>query len=215
MLSVEATEYIAIGSVLGLTAGISPGPMLTLVLTQTLKYNHSEGIKVAITPLITDLPIIFLTSLVFYELSRFNTILGVIALMGGGFLVWLGYGCFRIRELSFELQEPKSESIKKGIAANFLNPHPYLFWATIGTPYIFKAFDIGLATAVLFLASFYTLLVGSKIVLALIASRSKVLIGQKLYPTIMKVLGIALFVLAIMFLYEGIKYLFPAFDAVP
>ena len=210
MLS-EVTEFIAIGSVLGLTAGISPGPMLTLVLTQTLKYNRSEGIKVAITPLITDLPIILMTSLVFYKLSQFNTILGVIALAGGGFLAWLGYGCIRIKELSFDLEQPKSESIKKGIAANFLNPHPYLFWATIGTPYIFKAFDIGLATVVLFLLSFYTLLVGSKIVLALIASRSKVLIGHKLYPTIMKVLGIALFVLAVMFLYDGIKYLIPGF----
>jgi threonine/homoserine/homoserine lactone efflux protein len=94
--------------------------MLTLVLTQTLKYNRSEGIKVAITPLITDLPIILMTSLVFYKLSRFNTILGVIALAGGGFPARLGCGCIRIRELSFDLQQPKSESIKKGMAVKFL-----------------------------------------------------------------------------------------------
>ncbi len=46
---------------LGLSAGISPGPILTLAISYTLQHGLKEGIKIAIVPLITDLPIIAIT----------------------------------------------------------------------------------------------------------------------------------------------------------
>ena len=45
------------GILLGLSAGFAPGPLLTLVIAQTLKHNVREGIKVALAPLISDFPI--------------------------------------------------------------------------------------------------------------------------------------------------------------
>ncbi len=50
-------EYLILtGTVLGITAGISPGPLLMLVISQTIRFGHREGIKVSLTPLITDAP---------------------------------------------------------------------------------------------------------------------------------------------------------------
>ncbi len=106
-----------------------------------------------------------------------------------------------------EIQDSNSNSIKKGIIANFLNPSPYLFWTTVGTPLIFKALGLSLLTAFLFLISFYAMLVGSKIAIAIIVARSKVFIGQKLYISIMRILGIALLIFSILFFYDGFKYL--------
>jgi len=207
MFSLQIPEFLILGSLLGLTAGISPGPLLTLVLTQTLKHNKTEGIKIAISPLITDLPIIVLTLLVFYKLDQFNTILAVIAFIGGIFLAYLGYTSFMTKGLAVNNANPNAASVKKGIFANMLNPHPYVFWATIGTPYVFKAFDISLLTVILFFISFYMLLIGSKVALALIVSRSKKRINQKAYIIIMKVLGVILFAFSLLFFYDAIKYL--------
>ena len=207
MFSLQIPEFLILGSLLGLTAGISPGPLLTLVLTQTLKHNKTEGIKIAISPLITDLPIIVLTLLVFYKLDQFNTILAVIAFIGGIFLAYLGYTSFMTKGLAVNNPNPNAASVKKGIFANMLNPHPYVFWATIGTPYVFKAFDISLLTVILFFISFYMLLIGSKVALALIVSRSKKRINQKAYIIIMKVLGVILFAFSLLFFYDAIKYL--------
>lgn len=58
MISGESSDFIIMGAIFGFIAGISPGPLLTLVITETITHNKSEGIKIAIAPLITDLPIL-------------------------------------------------------------------------------------------------------------------------------------------------------------
>ena len=207
MLSENTLHFIIAGSLLGLTAGISPGPLLTLVITQTMKHNKTEGIKIAISPLITDLPIILITLLIFNRLSQSDTILAAISFAGGIFVAYLGIQSIKSKGLNLETQDSKSESLKKGIITNFLSPHPYLFWGAVGTPYIFKAYDINLLTVILFFTSFYVLLIGSKVTVAILVSRSKAFIGQKLYIVIMKLLGIALLIFSIVFFYDGIIYL--------
>ena len=54
----DMTASLLTGVIFGLSAGFAPGPLLTLVITQTLKHNIKEGVKVALAPLLTDLPII-------------------------------------------------------------------------------------------------------------------------------------------------------------
>lgn len=208
MLSENLVEYIAAGSLLGLSAGSSPGPLLTLVISETIKHNRKAGIRVALSPLITDLPIILLTVFIFSQIEKFNAVLAGISFLGAAFIAYLAYGSFTTKELKVEAKKEKTTSLKKGILANFLSPHPYLFWATIGTPYAFKAFEINSATGILFFVSFYLFLIGSKIAIANIVARTKVFIGQKLYISIMKILGIALFIFSLLFIYEGLKYLY-------
>lgn len=200
-------QIIFIGIVLGLTAGISPGPMLTLVITQTIKHNKKEGIKIALTPLITDFPIILVTALLFSKLSEFNIILGIISFVGATFIAFLGYESFSSKGFIISNEEFKSNSLKKGIVTNFLNPHPYLFWATVGAPYIFKAAETNIFSSVIFLFCFYLFLVGSKIMLAILVARSKVLINNKIYNVLMKILGLAMFAFSVLFIIDGLKYL--------
>lgn len=200
-------HFISIGILLGLSAGFSPGPLLTLVISQTISHNRKEGIKVAISPLITDLPIILIALLIFNELSKFDLILAIISFAGGIFVAYLGIESLKIKRLNFDLRDSKSDSIKKGIIANFLNPSPYLFWTTVGMPLLFKAFKINLITAILFLVSFYVLLIGSKVLIAYIVARTKTFINQKMYVIIMRFLGIVLLLFSLMFFYDGMKYL--------
>ena len=201
-------QFISAGILLGLSAGLSPGPLLTLVITQTLKHNRKEGIKVAMSPLITDLPIILTAMFILKKISEFNLILALISFSGGVFLAYLGIESVRIKKLNVDQQDlSKSESLKKGIIANFLNPSPYLFWTTVGTPLIFDALQINLITSVLFLIAFYTFLLGSKIMIAFLTARSKLFINQKIYLIVMKILGIILIIFSLIFFYDGVKYL--------
>jgi threonine/homoserine/homoserine lactone efflux protein len=57
----EIIEFLALGTFLGLASGISPGPLLTITISETLQNGKWEGIKFAISSLITDLPIILYT----------------------------------------------------------------------------------------------------------------------------------------------------------
>ncbi len=45
---VEGFEFLISGIILGLAAGTSPGPLLALVFSETLKYGKKEGIKIAL-----------------------------------------------------------------------------------------------------------------------------------------------------------------------
>jgi len=207
MITVESLKFLAIGSFFGLTAGISPGVLLTLVITQTIRHDKTEGIKVAISPLITDLPIILLTLLVLSKLTQFNTVLGAISFAGAIFIAYLGYESVKFKGLQLGTPESNPDSLKKGITANFLNPHPYLFWATVGTPYIFKALSLNLFSVIIFITSFYLFLIGSKTTIAVAVAHSKAFIGQKLYGIVMKFLGVVLFIFSLLFFYDGLKYL--------
>ncbi len=83
-------HYLIIGSILGLSAGLAPGPLLTLVISETLLHDIRAGIKVALAPLVTDPPIIILTIFILSRLSGFHDILGVISLVGGLLVLVMG-----------------------------------------------------------------------------------------------------------------------------
>jgi len=207
MITASSFTFLTMGAFFGLTAGISPGPLLTLVITETLQHNKTEGIKIAVAPLITDLPIIITTFFIFSKFSHFNIVLGVISFLGGIFIAYLGYETIKTKGLDVKIQKLKPESLKKGITANFLNPHPYLFWLTVGTPIAFKAYGISLVTAILYFLSFYALLIGSKICIVLIVDKSKTFLKTRVYNWTMRILAIALFIFAAFFFYDGIRIL--------
>jgi threonine/homoserine/homoserine lactone efflux protein len=207
MFTTVTYGYFLMGALFGFTAGISPGPLLTIVITETITHNKRAGIKVAIAPLITDLPIITIAFFVFSRISQFSILMSLISFLGGIFLVYLGYECLKTSTSDINLPESKSASLSKGIIANILNPHPYLFWVTVGTPMALKAYHISTVTVILYFISFYSLLVGSKIGVALIVDKTKTLLTGRFYTWIIRILGLTLFMFAAFFFYDSIKSL--------
>lgn len=200
-------KFFSLGAFLGLTAGMSPGPLLTLVISETLKHNLKEGIKIAISPLVTDIPIVLASIFIFSRLSQFDSVLGIISILGAIFIGYLGYETIAVKELKIGDAGIPVNTLKKGILANFLSPHPYLFWVTVGAPLAFKALNVNVFALILYFVGFYICLVGSKIGVAYIVAKSKVIFSNILYLWIMRLVAIALFVFSAFFFFEGLKYL--------
>ncbi len=200
-------EAVTMGIVLGLSAGFAPGPLLALVISETLRHDIRAGIKVAISPLFTDLPIIVLTLLVLSQLSGFKSILGTIAMIGGGVIMVMGYDSMVAKPVAAAPSASEPQSLLKGILANALSPHPYLFWFGVGGPIIARTIDQGMATPFSFIVNFYIFLVGSKISLAVLVGRSKSFLSGPVYRTIMRLLGLALCVLALLLFRDGLRLL--------
>ena len=191
------------GFILGLVSGITPGPLITLVISETLKHNKFSGIKVAIVPLITDGPILLMSLFILTKLSNFDYIIGIISLFGAGFLVYLGYENLTIKNINTDLENGE-HSLKKGIITNALSPYPYLFYISIGGPLMVKALEISTLTLLSFIISFILLLVGSKIVIAIVVEKSKTFLQSKIYLYILKFLGLVIIIFAIIFLKEAL-----------
>jgi len=206
MANVPELSFLVSGLVFGLSAGISPGPLLTLVITQTLKHGMGEGIKVALAPLLTDLPIVVFALFILARLSSLSPVLGCISLFGAGYLFYLGYESFIFKGAVFAEQGVAPHSFRKGILANFLNPSPYMFWLSIGGPLMLKAFDIGPGAALLFIVPFYCLLVGAKCLVAVISGSSRQFLKSGYYVYTIRVLGMVLCLFGLMFVKDALKY---------
>ena len=77
MITNAVTAALA-GAAFGLSAGITPGPLLALVIAQTLAHGPREGGKVALAPLLTDSPIILGALLLTSSAASHGTLLGEI-----------------------------------------------------------------------------------------------------------------------------------------
>jgi len=198
-------DSLAIGILLGLSAGLAPGPLLTLVISQTLKHGAKEGLKVALAPLVTDLPIILVALFVLTRLAKSNLILGVISFLGSLFIWYLSYESLKTKPLQIEVDDKDAKSLKKGALANALNPHPYLFWCSVGAPTMVKAQGASNFGALAFLGSFYFLLVGTKVVTALVVGRSRTFLAGNVYLYTMRMLGVLLFVFAMLLFRDGLR----------
>jgi len=205
--------FLATGTILGLSAGIAPGPLLALVISETLRHDMKAGVKVALAPIISDLPIVALTLYILAKLSAFNIILGTISLTGGFVLLYMGYESLVTKGVNLSSRNLKPQSLKRGIIVNVLNPHPYLFWISIGAPTTIKAWDQSVFSAVAFIGSFYLLLVGSKILVAVLVGRYRSFLTGRFYIYTMRVLGLILFVFALVLFRDGMNLL--GFQIIP
>lgn len=198
---------LASGILLGLSAGLSPGPMLALVLAQTLRHGAREGCKVALTPLVTDAPIILVALALASKLAELRLLLGIVSIAGGAFVLYLAWESFWPVRQTSETPAERPRSWFKGIITNLLNPHPWLFWLTVGAALLTKAMAQGWPVAAAFLFGFYLLLVGSKVLVALLAGRSRNLLAGQPYRVGMRVLAVMLAMFAVLLFREGLEQL--------
>jgi len=199
--------FIISGIVFGLGGGLTPGPLMTLVITETLKHGTREGLKVAMAPLITDLPVVLISIFLLSKLSEINIIIGIISLLGAVFLVYLGYESFTFKGVEIDTSYFKPQSLKKGVIANIFNPAPILFWISVGAPTVLKGYDVSLTAAIYFVFFMYFFLVGSKLLTAMLVGKSRQFLKSRNYMLIIKILGVVLFVFAIIFLKDGLELL--------
>ena len=200
-------DSLSLGLVLGLSAGLAPGPLLTLVIAETLTNGTAAGVRVALAPLLTDAPLVLFTLFVLARLADYQPVLGVISLVGGVLLLVLGYENLRVRGLDLKGSDRRPRSLAKGVLANLLSPYPYLFWFSIGAPATAKALGMSLAAGLGFLAAFYGALVGAKVLLALAVGRSRGFLGGRAYVYANRALGLVLCGLALGLFRDGLRLL--------
>jgi threonine/homoserine/homoserine lactone efflux protein len=167
-------ELIA-GLSIGLAAGISPGPLQTLVVASTLRKGFGAGWRVAMAPLVTDVPIVVLAVVAVGSLpDSFVRSLGV----AGGIVV-VAFGLWELRSAR-DASEPAGNDrvgdagdLWRGAAVNALSPHPWIFWVVAGAPLVIGAWDVAAWRALSFVGGFWVALIGAKIALAAVVAAGR------------------------------------------
>jgi threonine/homoserine/homoserine lactone efflux protein len=198
-------EFLSAGILLGLAAGFAPGPLLVLVISETLRHGIRAGLRVSVAPLVTDVPIILVSLLLLNKLAEFKPVLGCISILGGLFILYLGYESLKTRGVELNLSSVKTGSFKKGVITNALNPHPYVFYMTVGTPIIYKSIQHNFLSTLSFVGSFLLLLVGAKVILAIVVERSRAFLKGRVYICTMRILGALLILFSVFLFRDGLR----------
>ncbi len=204
---IDASSLLLTGLLLGLSAGLSPGPLQTLVVSETLRFKRAQGIKASFAPLVTDPPIILVTVYLLSRLTDIDPVIGAVAIAGSFFLGYLGYENITKGHLDVDTEHAVPESFKKAVVTNFLSPVPYVFWLFVAAPIAVRALQDGIMPAALFIASFYVVLVSCLICISLLAARSRSWLSGRGYAIAIRALGVVLIGFGLLFLKNGLTLL--------
>jgi len=198
-------ESTLLGLSFGLAAGLSPGPLLSLVLRSSLEHGFRAGARVAIAPLLTDAPVILLSLLVLDRLPP--EFLRGLAIFGGLFVIHLGVQGLRNPVPEMDDSPPRSgiEDLREAFWVNLLSPHPWMFWVTVGGPILVESWRRDRLDATGFLIAFFTLLVGLKILFAALVAGGRELLGSSGFRRTLAAASALLIALGVFLLYQGIS----------
>jgi threonine/homoserine/homoserine lactone efflux protein len=190
------TLLFALG--VGLAAGGAPGPFMALVIAVSLERGFWAGLRVALVPLITDLPVMIACLVVVRALP--DRFIGSLGYLGAAVLIILGVQMWRTSRKSEEqlAARPLLGDIGRAVLVNFLSPYPWLFWFSIGAPRVLGAWETSPALSIGFIVIFYIGLIGATTAVAAISARSRRFLGGRVYRLVIRFCGVALVLLGIL-----------------
>jgi len=161
-------SLITSGISLGLSAGMLPGPLQTILIQNTLAHGWRYSIIGIFSPLVADIPVILLVMVV---LSQFPPEMARLLQIGGGFfllyMAWGGWKSWRAGESvsSSPADNPierqsRRKYFARVVTINLLSPGPYIFWGTVNGPLLRQGLDDSVLSGLAFMLAFYGTFLG-------------------------------------------------------
>lgn len=179
--------YLSQGLGLGFLAGVTIGPFLGYIINIVLTRGWRRSVALASIPPVVDTPIIIGMVFILGTLPEF--VLDIMSIVGGSFLLWLGWVTWKdnrqardlkTRDISetgrFKVDGLIGTSLGtiylRGMLVNVLNPAPYLFWSTVSGPILLDGMrDGGIAYVMAFLIAYYTVFIALIVTLMVVIER--------------------------------------------
>lgn len=186
--------------ILGLLAGLAPGPYTTMVVATGLERGFRAALPLALAPLLTDLAPLVLSTLLLTSLSpRVVTILGWlggIVVVGVGLRLlaahWRSPGGAPNTRAGTTAEAPATVRFWHVVTATVLSPAPWLFWLGLASPLFLRHWGVDWRLGVLFLATLFATNIGSASALAWAASRGRRVLAPYWRQRLLRALGVAL-----------------------
>ncbi len=197
---------ITYGALFGFQGAVSPGPLQTVIISESLSHGMRSSWRAAVVPPLTD-PFALVIAIFFVSQAPL-AFLAAIAICGAAMLCRIAWSQFKTTGSDFEFQTKSRLSFPTIWLTNFLNPNLWIFSFTINAIQINhynKAFGLGVAAT--FLMTFFVMICATNLSIALVVSRCRRFFNVKWLVTINRILGVFLLLVASRFIYMGVGYL--------
>ena len=175
--------YLILGMTYAFAAAVQPGPLQTYLISQTLTHGWRRTLPAALSPLLSDGPIILLVLLVLSRVPAW--MMQALRLAGGVFVLYLAWAALQAwrRYDAQAIPSPPPSTVLQAALVNVLNPNPYIAWTLVLGPLLLKAWRETPSHGVALLAGFY-----GTMVLALAATIALSATARNLGPRVTRLL---------------------------
>ena len=192
------------GATLGIVEGIKPGPLLTMVIRETLSGGLRAGLWTAAAPIFTDGPLVIFSLFAAAWIATNPSALLVITLAGAIFLAQMGYECFGLEPPNMDEEAPPpTGSFLRGVITNLLNPNVYVFWFLIGGPLMASAADEEILAPIAYAITFLVTIILTKAAIAYAIHRASGNISAIVYRRLLAICGLVMIGFALYYAMEA------------
>lgn len=160
-------SFILKAATIGLSAGVTPGPLQAILLSSAIQSGWKKALPAAFAPLVSDGPVILLVLLVLNRVP--DSFLRILQIGGALFLLYLAWDAFRAyrnyREVEAQADIKGLQTLLKATGLNLFAPGPWLFWSLINGPNLLEAWAVSPWWGAGYLVSFYGVFIATNMVL--------------------------------------------------
>ncbi len=182
-----------------------PGPVTAVVIANA-RHSPFAGFWVAIGHALVEIPLILFLAFFAINFMENPRIHSIIAFAGAAMLLYMGADMIRKAGKEESLQAKNYSALLGGIVTT-INPYFILWWATTGLALLLQAKVFGPGTLVFFIVVHLSVDFLWDGILGYLMHRSGVYNFPKVRKVVTQILGTCLMLLAIYFVFSGIKVL--------
>lgn len=186
-------------TLLGLFAGLAPGPATTMVAVTGLERGFRAALPVAAAPMLTDLAPMFVSTLVITRLDY--DALTLLGLCGGVVVSMVGARLIRTSAATAQLipdlddqegSEEVSVHVGHALATSAFNVAPWIFWFIVGSPLLLSHLAVSRTRGVIFVVVLFTVNASSALFLGWLASRAGSILEPRIRARVTTLAGLVL-----------------------
>lgn len=198
-------DTLALGIGLGLVAGLIPGAFSAVVATTTLERGLRDGLRVALVPLATEIPILLVAALVINQLSE--DILRWVGVGGGILFFYMAWRIIRDASEGDPMDTGGLDPIRGHLLRVFmvgvLSPTPWVFWFIVGGPLAVNRWHVGPEHAVVFVLAFIVCFIGAMLLLAWGVSAGRKQLNVRWYRRVLRGAGWLLVIVGVVLIWQS------------
>ncbi len=184
------------GAAFGLTAGATPGPLQTYMISETLAGGWRRSFPLIFVPIISDAPAIIITTFILGQFPAW--LLQIISLIGGIFVFYLAWGLWKqwnaAQNKLAVVPEIQHRSFGRALAINLFNPNPYIFWALVIGPILINALEQSWLDGIIFMLGFYGVFLSTMLAIILLFHQTR-----RLGPRIVRIFQLISILILVIF----------------
>jgi threonine/homoserine/homoserine lactone efflux protein len=203
-------------ALVSLSGVMSPGPISAMAFSQGTQQGVRAGPLISAGHALAELIMVIGLAVGLSQVLQHHFVAGLIGLLGGAFLLWMGVDLIRSAWRGGATLNPQGGQgqgaarlglVPAGVLLSVSNPFWLLWWVTVGAANMISFLGYGLLGLAVFYLSHVLMDLGWNSFLSLVGASGRGVLSERVYRGILAASGLFLMAFSVYFVVVGIGFL--------